>query len=143
MGHLQSPKPQGGVWKLSERASKAHSPVFVFINAAFPSFPPSAIAQGGYRHGTHHQTPRHKVEFPGPCSVLHLENNSYRGPWVAQLVKRPTSAQVMISQFVSSSPASGSVLTAQSLETASDSVSPHLSIPPLLTLFVSLSLNNK
>ena len=32
----------------------------------------------------------------------------------------------MISQFVSSSPASGSVLTAQSLEPASDSVSPSL-----------------
>ena len=45
---------------------------------------------------------------------------------MAQSVKRPTSAQVMISRSVSSSPASGSVLTAQSLEPASDSVSPHL-----------------
>ena len=42
---------------------------------------------------------------------------------MAQLVKRPTLAQVMISQSVSLSPASGSVLTAQSLEPASDSVS--------------------
>ena len=50
-----------------------------------------------------------------------------RGACVAQSVKRPTAAQVMISQFVSSSPASGSVLTAQSLEPASDSVSPSLS----------------
>ena len=41
-------------------------------------------------------------------------------------VKRPTSAQVMISRSVSSSPASGSVLTAQSLEPVSDSVSPSL-----------------
>ena len=40
------------------------------------------------------------------------------GTWVAQLVKRPTLAQVMISQSVSSSLASGSVLTAQSLEPA-------------------------
>ena len=32
------------------------------------------------------------------------------GAWVAQSVKRPTSAQVMISWFVSLSPASGSVL---------------------------------
>ena len=48
------------------------------------------------------------------------------GAWVAQLVKRPTSAQVMISRSVSSSPASGSVLTAQSLEPVSDSVSPSL-----------------
>ena len=50
------------------------------------------------------------------------------GAWVAQLVERPTSAQVMISQFVSSSPVLGSVLTAQSLEPASDAASP--SLPP-------------
>ena len=65
------------------------------------------------------------------------------GTRVAQSVKRPTSAQVMISWFVSSSPASGSVLTAWSLEPASDSVSPPLSAPPLLMLCVSLSLNNE
>ena len=45
---------------------------------------------------------------------------------MAQSVKRPTSAQVIISRSVSSSPASGSVLTAQSLEPVSDSVSPSL-----------------
>ena len=48
------------------------------------------------------------------------------GTWVAQSVELLTSAQVMISQFVSSSPASGSVLTAPSLEPAPDSVSPSL-----------------
>ena len=37
-----------------------------------------------------------------------------RDTWVAQSVKRPTSAQVMISRFVGLSPMSGSVLTAQS-----------------------------
>ena len=37
------------------------------------------------------------------------------GAWVAQSVKRPTWAQVMISRSVSSSPASGSVLTARNL----------------------------
>ena len=42
----------------------------------------------------------------------------FRGTWVAELVKRPTPAQVTISQFVSSSPPLGSVLTAQSLEGA-------------------------
>ena len=63
--------------------------------------------------------------------------------WVAQSVKRPTSAQVMISQFVSSSPASGSVLTAQSLEPASDSVSPSLCSSPTCTLSVCLSLKNQ
>ena len=50
-----------------------------------------------------------------------------------------TLAQVMISQFVSSGPASDSVLTARSLEPASDSVSPS----PLRALSLSLSLKNK
>ena len=49
-------------------------------------------------------------------------------------MKRLTSVQVMISQLMSLSPTSGSVLTAQSLEPASDSVSPFLSAPPLLML---------
>ena len=60
-------------------------------------------------------------------------------PRVAQSVKRPNSAQVMIPWFVSSSLASGFVLTAQSLELALDSVSPSLSAPPLLMLCLSLS----
>ena len=67
------------------------------------------------------------------------------GTWLAQSVKCPTSGEVMISQFVSSSPASGSVLTAQSLEPASDSVSLSLSLCPspahTLSLFLSLSLS--
>ena len=61
------------------------------------------------------------------------------GTWVAQSVKRLTSAQVRISGFMSSSPASGSVLTAQSLGPASDSVSPPLSAPPPFLLHLSLS----
>ena len=60
------------------------------------------------------------------------------GTWVAQSVEQPTSSQVMISQLVGSSPVSGSVLTARSLEPASDSVSPSLSaLPPLLSLSLS------
>ena len=59
------------------------------------------------------------------------------GTWVAQSVKRPTSVQVTISRSVSSSPTSGSGLTAQSLEPASDSVSPSLSAPPPFVLSVS------
>ena len=55
----------------------------------------------------------------------------FRSAWVAQSVGRPTSAQVMILHFMGSSPVSGSVLTARSLEPASDSVSPSLSAPPL------------
>ena len=61
----------------------------------------------------------------------------YGGPWVAQSVGQPASAEVMICQSVSSSPASGSVLTAQSLEPASDSVSPSFSAPPPLVLCLS------
>ena len=61
------------------------------------------------------------------------------GVRVAQSVKHLTSALVLILQFVSSSPASGSVLTARSLEPAWDSVSPSLSAPSLLTLALSLS----
>ena len=72
-----------------------------------------------------------------------------RGTWVAQSVKRLTSTWIMISWSVGSSPVSGSVLTAQSLEPALDSVSPSLSAPPwlvfslYLSLFLSLCLKNK
>ena len=53
-------------------------------------------------------------------------------------VKRLTLAQLMISWFLGSSPATGSVLMAQSLESASDSVFPSLSAPAPLTLCLSL-----
>ena len=53
-----------------------------------------------------------------------------RGAWGTQAVKRPTLGQVIISWSVGSSPMSGSVLTALSLDPASDSVSPLLSDPP-------------
>ena len=61
------------------------------------------------------------------------------GAWVAESVKRPTSAQVMISQLVSLSPALGSVPTAGSLEPALDSVSHSLSALPPLVLCLSVS----
>ena len=60
---------------------------------------------------------------------------------MAQSLKRQTLAQAMISWFVSSSPASGSVLTNWSLEPASDSVSPSLSAPPPLALSLCLSVS--
>ena len=63
--------------------------------------------------------------------------------WAAQPVKRLTLAQVMISRSMGSSPESGSVLTAWSLEPASDSVSPSLSVLPLLAFCLSLSKINK
>ena len=74
-----------------------------------------------------------------------MEKETYRGTWVARSVERLTSAQVMISPFVSSNPAWVSALTARSLEPASDSVSPSPSAPPslMLGLSVSLFLKNK
>ena len=87
--------------------------------------------------------PAKDKQMKGACvSSLKKER---RGAWVAQSVERPTSAQVMISQLVGSNPASGSVLTAQSLEPASDSVSPSLSAPspPMLCLSLSLSQEGK
>ena len=64
------------------------------------------------------------------------------GRLVAQSVECPTSVQVMISRFVGSNPMSGSVLAAQNLEPASDSVSLSLSLslsaPPPLALCLSL-----
>ena len=64
--------------------------------------------------------------------------NTLQSSWVAQSVERLTSSQVMNLQWVSSSPVLGSVLTAQSLEPASDSVSPSPSVPPPI-----LSLSQK
>ena len=66
----------------------------------------------------------------------------FRGTWVAQSIKHLTSARVMISPFVGSGPASGSVLTAQGLEPVWDSVSPSLSAPHSLMLSLCLSKIN-
>ena len=64
---------------------------------------------------------------------------------MAESDKHSTLAQVMILWSMSSSPASGSVLTAGSLEPVSDSVSPSLSDPPpfMLCLKVSLSFTRQ
>ena len=82
---------------------------------------------------------------PSPNRLGAVKKNSQTwGACMAQSVEHPTLAQVTISQFLSLSPTSGSVLTAQSLEPASDSVSPPLSAPPMLTFhLLSLSLKNK
>ena len=63
------------------------------------------------------------------------------GAWVAQSVERLTSAQVMTSPFLGSSPTSGSVVTAQGLEPVLDSVSPSLSLPLPCSCPVSFSLS--
>ena len=59
-------------------------------------------------------------------SITHME----RGTWEAQSVKHPSSAQVMISWFVSSRPALGSLLSAQSLLLI---LCPPLSLPLFLS----------
>ena len=59
--------------------------------------------------------------------------------WLSQFSDLLLSAQVMILQPMSSSPTSGSVLTAQSLEPALDSMSPSLSAPPPLMLCLPVS----
>ena len=66
-----------------------------------------------------------------------------RGAWVAQSVKHLTSSQVMVSQLMSLSATLGSALSAQSLDPASDSVSPSLSAPPPLMLCLGLCLSQK
>ena len=80
----------------------------------------------------------------GLCFQLNGASQKDRLQWrlVARLVKHPTSAQVVISRSVSSSPASGSGLTAQSLEPVSDSVLP-LSLPLPRSCSVSLCPKNK
>ena len=92
----------------------------------------AAMVMGREGGGQGPSAPRATLSLPGRNWVI-------RGGWVAQSVKHPTSAQVMISRFVGSSPASGSGLTAQSLEPASDSVSPSLSALPPLVISLSLS----
>ena len=64
---------------------------------------------------------RESLHFLRECVMNDYDQNvgrnmGVRGAWVARSVKRPTLAQVMISRSVSSSPASGSVLTAQRSE---------------------------
>ena len=62
------------------------------------------------------------------CSLVHKKMGALEAPgWLSQSSGQ---LQLMISWFVSSNSMSGCVLTAQSLEPLSDSVSPFLSAPP-------------
>ena len=70
------------------------------------------------------------ASVPGKCgyteSVHSYKEPAARSAWVAQSLERPPLAQVMISWFVSSSPGSGSLLSAcQRAEPASEPLSPH------------------
>ena len=94
------------------------------------------------------------LSLPLPCSCLSLslskikkktfkklKNKNRRGTWVAQSVKHPTSAQVMISRFMGLSPTSGSLLSWRSPLWLLCPCLSSLSAPPLLTH--SLSKINK
>ena len=103
-----------------------------------------AIRKASWRRGDPSYTLKGELKYQTGnlgCQMIETQFKPgfFRGAWVAQSAKCLTSAQVMISQFVSSSPVSGSVLTVQSLEPASESVSPSLPVPPLLVLSLSLS----
>ena len=88
---------------------------------------------------TAHKTFKNFYPHGAYISVAEAENKQDWGACMAQLVEHLTSARVMLSQFTSSSPASSSVLTAQSLEPALGSVTPSLSALSLLTLSLSVS----
>ena len=68
---------------------------------------------------------------------MYLKCSLILGAWMAQSVNRLTSAPVMISRSLGSSPTWGSGLTAQSPEPASNSVFSSLSAPPPLVLALS------
>ena len=70
------------------------------------------------------------------CSWSLSQKGINRGTCVAQPVKLPTLAQVMVSRFMSSSPASGSALTALSASPLL-TLCLFLSAPPLLALSLS------
>ena len=106
------------------------------------SFPTTLMAEPGVTY----------FMVPQACMVPHraLTGESFGcmfkmqvqgGTRLAQSVGRPTLAQVIISWFVGLSPKLGSVLTTQSLEPVSDSVTSCLSAPPLLMLCLSLSFS--
>ena len=89
-----------------------------------------------------------RLSLPFPhlrsLSLKIKKNNKHWGTWVAQLVERPTSAQIMVSQFVSSSPVSGSVLTNSSEPGACFGFCISLSLsPPSPAHALSLSIINK
>ena len=75
------------------------------------------------------------------CKIAMISIRPTQGPRVAQSVKHLTSAQVMISQFVGSSSALVSVLTAQSLSLLRGPCLPLCSSLLTVSLCLSLSLS--
>ena len=83
------------------------------------------------------------LEYPLEAPSSYITSPNTLGAPGGSVGWASTSAQVMISRFVGSRPASDSVLTAWSLEPASDPVFPSLSAPLPLTFSLSLSLSQK
>ena len=84
-----------------------------------------------------------KSNVPYSCYTVYVLKSLFKNiNGVAQSVNCLTLAQVTSSQFVSLSPVLSSVLTAQSVEPVSDSVSSPLSAPPPLMLCFFLSKIN-
>ena len=100
----QRPVVHGGLSfrALSSPLSQASGSLRRFLTAGLPSFSPFCPMSG----------------MPFLFSILSSTPRNAALPvtWVAPSAELPTSAQVMISRVMCSSPASGSVLTAQSLE---------------------------
>ena len=89
------------------------------------------------------QTEERMNKWEGKIRQLKLSGVGVLG-WLSQLsIQLLVLVQVVISWFMGLSPTSGSVLTARSLEPASDAVSPSLCASPLLTLCLPLSFKNK
>ena len=134
------------LWPLFPSAQLSVEALFVVNNvwslavvgcAVLTRFPQVCLQnETGHEAGVGQLEQIHKAHKVGGLSNF---KKVYWGAWVAQSGARLTTAQVMISQFVGSSPTSGSVLTAQSLEPASNSVSPSLSLCPSPTCALSLS----
>ena len=105
--------------------------------------PPPSAAEAAAAHPLG-QKLLDEADLASSHSQVALKLPFFWGPWMAQSVERLTSAQVTMLQFVGSSPASNSVLTAQSLEPAFGfCVSLSLCSSPthMLCLSVSLSLS--
>ena len=79
-------------------------------------------------------------EGPEMCFSTPSGNQNQLGVFKENLLGHLGGSVGLASEFVGSSPRLASVLTAQSLESASDSVSPSLSAHPSLMLCLCLSL---
>ena len=86
---------------------------------------------------THTHTHTHTYPWINLQRIILIEKPKGKVAWVAQLVKHLTSAQVMISQFMGSSPESGSLLSGQSLLQI---LCPPLSLPLPLSCSSALCL---